>query len=115
MRLGAMISEAKEACGWMLHVDHKAMKPKRHRMKGISQRGWHLIHRQRTGSWITVHGGNAKRLTYVCARKMTSQEPSQLIQLKGIKRTPFLLLHLGGEKNQVMLKALKGNNVDPSN
>ena len=59
MRLGAMISEAKEACGWMLHVDHKAMKPKRHRMKGISQRGWHLIHRQRTGSWITAQRGNA--------------------------------------------------------
>ena len=51
--------EAKKAFGCMLQVDQKAKKPKRHRMKGISQKGWHLIHRQRTGSWITVHGGNA--------------------------------------------------------
>ena len=52
--------KAKEAFGCMLQVD----KPKRHRMEGISQKGWHLIHRQRTGSWITVHGGNANEAVH---------------------------------------------------
>ena len=51
--------KATQAFGCMLQVDQKAKKPKRHRMKEISQKGWHLIHRQRTRSWITVRGGNA--------------------------------------------------------
>ena len=51
----------------------------------------------------------------VFRKRMTSQETSYLTQLKNDQKATFFVLpYLGEEKNQIMLKALKGTNVNLS-